>query len=180
VSCQRRLNCLVCLEWKGKKLLKSAKNQTLVTIWGRFVLGAFVFAWLNVAAQPCLMAMQMPAEPEMAAHTDHGTHHVDQHSGHAANAAEDCGHCPPSGSAAHQNECATMQAADCTELPQSNFDARSLKLELKDAPGMFAVAQAPPQAVIPRLARLVTPHNCARLKFTDSPPLNLRYCVFLK
>jgi len=161
-------------------LVKTFKNQTLVTTWGRFVLAAFVFAWMNVAAQPCLMAMEMSAEPEMTAPMDHGAHNVDQHAAHAENAVEDCGHCPPSGSAAHQNECATMQATDCTELPQSNIDARSLKAEFKDVPGTFAVAQAPPLAKIFRSSLLVMPRNCARLKFTASPPLNLRYCVFLK
>ena len=58
--------------------MKVAKYQTLVTTWGRFVLGAFVFAWLNVAAQPCLMAMEMAAEPDrMSIHGGHGGHQAE-------------------------------------------------------------------------------------------------------
>jgi hypothetical protein len=162
-------------------LTKSAKNQTLVTTWGRFVLGAFVFAWLNVAAQPCLIAMEMSAEPEMASmQMEHGDHHRSPASEQDVDLDHGCGHCPLSGSAANQSQCATMQAVDCTDLPQSNIDVRSLKSDFKDSPGAIAVAQSPPRAAIPRTIRLVTPHTCARLKFTDSPPLNLRYCVFLK
>jgi len=156
---------------------KSAKNQTLVTIWGRLVLGAFVFAWLNVAAQPCLMAMDMTVEPDMApAHAGHGMHQDD----HDAVDAGDCGHCPPSGAGNHQGTCATMQATDCSKLPISNLDARQLKFELKDVPGMFALSQAPPQTILAGRKSVPAPRTCERLRFSHSPPLNLRYCVFLK
>lgn len=162
-------------------MAKSFKKQTLVTTWGRFVLAAFVFAWLNVAAQPCLIAMEMPAEPGMASmQMEHGNHHGSPDSDQDFDLAQDCGHCPSSGSVAHQSDCASMMAADCTELPQSNIDVRSLKTECKDSPDTFAVAQVPPPTVIHRPNHPVMPHTCARLKFTDSPPLNLRHCVFLK
>jgi hypothetical protein len=142
---------------------------------------AFVFAWLNVAAQPCLIAMDMTAETErVSMPMEHGDHHGSHVSAEDAELAHDCGHCPPSGSAAHQSNCATMQATDCTELPQSNIDVRSQKTEFNDTSGTFAVAQAPPKVEIPRSSRLAMARTCARLKFTDSPPLNLRYCVFLK
>jgi hypothetical protein len=156
---------------------KSAKNQTLVMTWGRLVLGAFVFAWLNAAAQPCLMAKDMTVEPEMApAHAAHGMHQDDLD----AIDTGDCGHCPPSGAGIHQDACATMQAADCTELPISNLDVRQLKFELKDVPGMFAVSQAPPQTILAGPKSVTAPRTCKRLRFSHSPPLNLRYCVFLK
>lgn len=162
-------------------MTKSAKNQTLVTTWGRFVLGAFVFAWLNAAAQPCLMAMEMSAEPKMmSAHNGHGMHQAETDSSHGDEAGHDCGHCSTTGMAVHQSSCANMQAADCAELPDSNIDVRPIKFQLKDAPGMFALAQAPPSTVITRLTAPVVRQSLARLKFTDSPPLNLRYCVFLK
>lgn len=161
--------------------MKSAKNQTLLTTWGRLVLGAFVFAWLNVAAQPCLMAMDMTAETEMASgHAAHGNHQADQDVDRSEGTDPDCGHCPPSGAGTHQSACASMQAADCTDLPKSNIDGRQLKSEPRDIPGMFAVSQAPPQAVLGRPASSLTPQACTRLRFTDSPSLNLRYCVFLK
>ena len=162
-------------------LTKSAKNQTLATSWGRFVLGAFVFAWLNVAAQPCLMAMEMSAEPAAMSHHDgHGLHQPEAESMHGQDAGHNCGHCSTSGAGAHQSSCAGMQAADCTDLPESNIDIRPVKLQLKDAPGMFALSQAPPPTAFVRITSTVVRQSCARLKFTDSPPLNLRYCVFLK
>ena len=162
-------------------LTKAAKNQTLVTTWGRFVLGAFVFAWLNVAAQPCLMAMEMSAGPDtMSVHDGHGAHQAEASSDHDEDAAHNCGHCSTTGSGAHQSSCAGMQAADCTELPDSNIDVRPIKLQLKDVPGMFALAQAPPPTSFTAFTSSVVRQSCARLKFTDSPPLNLRYCVFLK
>jgi hypothetical protein len=162
-------------------LTKSAKKQTLVTSWGRFVLGAFVFAWLNVAAQPCLMAMEMSAEPAAMSHHDgHDSHHSEAMAAHGQDAGHDCGHCSTGGTGAHQGSCAGMQASDCTELPESNIEIRPLKLQLKDAPGMFALSQAPPPTTFIRFTSPVLRPSCARLKFTDSPPLNLRYCVFLK
>ena len=181
LSCQPVLNCLVWLKRRGKELPNLAKHQTLVSTWGRFVLGAFVFAWLNVAAQPCLMAMEMSVEPAIApAHMDHGSQHVDHGSDHTVDMSEGCGHCPPTGTAAHQGDCMTMQATDCTELPQSNVEARPLKVQLKDIPGLFAMPNAPPRIAYQAMAPLRMPQQCARLKFTDSPPLNIRYCVFLK
>jgi len=162
-------------------LTKRAKNQTLVTSWGRFVLGAFVFAWLNVAAQPCLMALEMGASADlMPMHAEAGSPHVDHDADHGTGAENDCGHCSPSSAGAHQSTCATMQASDCTDLPDSNVDGRSIKLQLKDVPGTFAVSQAPPQVISIRPVSSMAPHSCTRLRFTDSPPLNLRYCVFLK
>ena len=161
--------------------MKSAKNQALVTTWGRFILGAFVFAWLNVAAQPCLMAMDMSAAPEMAStQMEHGDHHGGPASDQDVDLAHGCGHCPPSGSAAHQNDCATMQAADCTDLPDSNIEVRPVKFQPKDAPAMFALSQAPPPTAFTRFTSPVARQISARLKFTDSPSLNLRFCVFLK
>jgi hypothetical protein len=161
--------------------MKVAKYQTLVTTWGRFVLGAFVFAWLNVAAQPCLMAMEMAAEPDrMSIHDGHGGYQAETGSVHGDDAVHDCGHCSTTGTGAHQSSCAGMQAADCTELPDSSIDVRPIKLQLKDIPGMFALSQAPPPTTSARFTSTVARQACARLKFTDSPPLNLRYCVFLK
>lgn len=163
------------------KLTTSAKNQTLVTTWGRFVLNAFVFAWLNVAVQPCLMAMEMSTESEViSAHDGHGIHQVETDSTHGDVAGHDCGHCSTTGAGAHQGSCAGMQSADCTDLPDSNIEIRPVKFEPKDVPGLFAISQAPPPTTFTKFTLPVARQSSARLKFTDSPPLNLRYCVFLK
>lgn len=158
---------------------KAANNQALMTTWGRFVLGAFVFAWLNVAAQPCMMPMEMASEPEVTpAHAGHGMHQVANDESHGDDGG--CGFCPPIGTGNHQSACATMQAADCGDMSDANVDTRQLKFKFKDAPGMFAISQAPPQAISFRPTSSSPPPSCVRLRFTDGPSLNLRHCVFLK
>ncbi len=43
-----------------------AINHYKINALGRFVLSVFVIAWLNLAAQPCLMAMEPAPEPAAA------------------------------------------------------------------------------------------------------------------
>lgn len=161
-------------------LAKSVKNQTFVTNRGRFVLGAFVFAWLTAAAQPCLMAMEMVAEPaEALAQPGHDMHHASDEASHH-DASRDCGHCPPIGEVSGQSTCVTIQVADCDNLSGANVDARQLKFKLKDVPGMFAIPQAPPQAISFRPTSASAPPTGVRYRFCDGPSLNLRFCVFLK
>lgn len=160
-------------------MTKARKNQTLVTTWGRFILGAFVFGWLNAAAQPCMMAMNLAAEPEaMSAHAGHDMSSVAEDSHHKIDG--DCGHCPPVGAGGHQSNCASIQAVSCNDMSSANVDSRQLKFELKDAPGMFAVSHAPPQARSFRPASFSAPHPCVHPGYSDGPSISLRYCVFLK
>jgi hypothetical protein len=162
-------------------MTKPARNQALLTIWGRIVLGAFVFTWLNVSAQPCMMAMEMVAEPASApSHVRHAGHNMGQMAHDETGGEGGCGHCPPDGIGNHQGVCATSLSADCGNPPNANIDARELKFKLKDAPGMFAVSQAPPLAISFRPTSFLAPPDCVRLRFADGPALNLRYCVFLK
>jgi len=159
---------------------KPGKKQTLITAWGRFVLGVFVFAWLNATAQPCLMAMNLPAQADaMSSHVMHGMDQVEQRANDHAVANKRCAHCPPTGTMNHESLCATLQAADCDDLPQSTIDARQDKLKLKDVPGLFAIAHAPPVPLVPPLPIAPRQPYEKCLHFRAGPSLSILNCVFL-
>lgn len=147
------------------------------SIWGRCALGLLVFAWLNVAAQPCLMAMETaPATSqasEPAAHSGHAGHMAD------ATAASDCGHCPPG--VDHQKAlCETGSASDCEIFPGYNVDGRQFKPQLKDVSPPLAMSTIERTLDYSAPVRLFPPDDNRRLKYAGDPPLNIRHCVFLK
>jgi len=155
----------------------SGKNRLQTSAWGRFILSVFVLAWLNVATQPCLMAMEMvpdtPLASEHAVHSGHAEHMAD------APAATDCDHCPPG--VDHQEVlCETGSASDCEIFPGYNFDGRQFKQQLKDVspPLVLSTIESSLDFSVP--VRLIPPHDNKRLKFAGDPPLNIRHCVFLK
>ncbi len=155
----------------------SGKNRLQTGTWGRFVLSMFVLAWLNIAAQPCLMAMEMAPETlqasELAVHSRDAEHMGD------APASADCDHCPPS--VDHQEIlCATGSASDCEIFPSCNVDGRQFKLQLKDvsAPVALSTIQSTQAYSVP--VTPFPPRDNKRLKFAGDPPLNIRHCVFLK
>ena len=160
-------------------MAKAAKKQTLVTSWGRLVLGAFVFGWLNAAAQPCRMAMEMAADPApQSAHAGHAMPQSDDAATHDDDG--DCGHCPSGTVSGHQNNCMSVQAAGCDDIQSANVDSRQQKFELKDVPGLFAISQAPPRPVSFRPISSSAPPPCVHPGYSDGPSISLRYCVFLK
>ena len=129
----------------------------------RQVLGLFAAVWLNVALQPCAMALE----------ADH-----------------DCPHCPPAHEhemvAHHGHEmpkaetpCASMQA-QCGELDDVSFDGRSGQLKIKDTVEL-------PVAILPDLAAPAVT-VAERCHFPTgppphaglSPPLHVLHCVYLK
>lgn len=144
---------------------------------GRFVLGMLLVAWLSIAAQPCLMAMEPAADTSLA--SEQKVH--SEHNGHASHARDlpDCGHCPSlTGDQAVQ--CVTGSASDCGLLPGYNVDGRHFEKQAKDvSPPLTLFTLDDPvdcsMAVAPPL-----PRDVRRLKFTVDPPLNIRHCVFLK
>jgi hypothetical protein len=104
----------------------SGKNPIETGAWGRFALSMLVLAWLNIATQPCLMAMEMAPETTLASeqtvHSEHAEHMSD------APDATDCGHCPPA--ADHQEIlCETGSASNCELFPGYNVDGRQFKLQ---------------------------------------------------
>lgn len=154
----------------------SGKNHLQTSTWGRFVLGMFVLAWLNIAAQPCLMAMEMVPEVSLASEHAAPAGHI----GHMADATESthCGHCPP-GAERHAALCETGSAAGCEIFPGYNVDGRQFKLKLKDVPLQLTLP------IVENTLEFATPvmslplHDNKRLRFAGDPPLNIRHCVFL-
>lgn len=136
--------------------------------WARRALGMFVVVWLNLALQPCAMAM--------GGDDDH-----------------DCPHCPPSHTQRHEGHemssdtmpdhdmpCATG-AADCTAFGAVNVDARSGDLKLRDAPidqldviVPFAVSIADAGPSRTAVIEPPWPHPP-----DSTPPLTVLYCVYL-
>ena len=147
-----------------------AINHRKINALGRFVLSVFVVAWLNLAVQPCLMAMELAPEPEaVTAHSAHASH-SDSH---------DCGHCPPA--IDHEDQtCATCAASVCESTPDSNYDARNQLPKLKDISTYVAIAEPLLRVESDLRKDTVRPSHCADLSWPGEPPLNLRYCVFLK
>ena len=137
--------------------------------WARRALGLFVAVWLNLALQPCAMALESIQD-------------------------NDCPHCPPaqthahdgmhdgmSESMGHEMPCASA-AADCSFSEDLNHDARGDQLKLKDAhvdspiaiaSREFALPYGNPVDFLPR-PRYASVHTGA------PPPLNVLHCVYLK
>lgn len=127
-------------------------------------------AWLNLAAQPCLMAMEQAPEPATAtAHMAHAGHSDSHH----------CDHCPP---AMDQNyeACVSSAASACGVTPDYNNDARNKLPELKDIPTYVAIADLLPLVEFEFQKDFVQPPDQAGLHFPGGPSLNVRYCVYLK
>lgn len=155
----------------------SGINRLETSAWGRFVLALLVLGWLNIAAQPCLMAMETAPEKlqvsEPAAHSGHAGHIAD------ATAAFDCDHCPPG--VDHQKVlCETGSAADCEIFAGYEVDGRQFKPQLKDVSPPLAMSTIERTLDYSAPVRLFPPHDNKRLKFAGDPPLNIRHCVFLK
>jgi len=133
------------------------------------VLGLFAAMWLNMALQPCAMAMQM-------AH-DHG-----------------CSHCPPSqvrdaaeshhgdGHHAEQSVSPCAQAdTSCAAGDEPVVDARKVQLKLKSSQADLPVAIASydvcslgwrPDETLPPLSTLPA-------RAVPFPPLHVLFCIYL-
>jgi hypothetical protein len=143
----------------------------------RFVVGMLLLAWLNIAAQPCLMAMEMAPD---ASHASEQTTHSG-HGEHASRASDmpGCGHCPPVASD-QAAQCETGSAANCELLPGYNVDGRHFDKQAKDVPPQLVLAALSITVDSTATVTPLLPHDIKRLKFTGDPPLNIRHCVFLK
>jgi hypothetical protein len=145
-------------------------NRVKVNALGRVILSVFIIAWLNLALQPCLMAMAVTPQPTTAmAHAAHG--------GQAG--GQDCDHCPPTMHHAAV-ACIGSTAQTCGSGPDYSIDAHNKLPEPKDVPVLAALAALPPQADPGMEKDFVRPPDRARLRFADEPSLNARYCVYLK
>jgi len=133
----------------------------------------FVVAWLNLAVQPCVMAMESTPEPVVASaqsmHADHASHAPDH----------DCDHCPPA-LTDRANACASAVTSDCGSIVDYNYDGRNGQAELKNTPFYLAVADIAIPADFIDSNSSPPPPEYAAFNYPGEPPLNLRFCVFLK
>lgn len=155
--------------------MNSSGNNPLATgTWGRFVLSTLLLAWLNVAMQPCLMAMELA--PDSTFITEHSVH--SEHTEHDTNAS-DCGHCPP-GIDSDSVPCESGSASDCEIFPGYKIDKRQFKLQPNDFSPPLALSTASNEFDLSTPVTRVSPHDTSRLKYASEPPLSIRHCVFLK
>jgi hypothetical protein len=148
-------------------------KRTRNTARGRFFLGVFMVAWLNLAVQPCVIAMESIPEPDVVSaqsvHEDHANHAADHN----------CDHCPPVLSV-HANTCASAVTSDCGSIAEYNYEGRNASAKLKDLPPDTGIA-IPANSIdfnVPDFSP--PPLNCAAPDFSGEPSLNIRFCVFLK
>ena len=131
--------------------------------WGHPVLGLFAAVWLNLALQPCAMAME----------ADH-----------------DCPHCPPAhehemsahhghGEPKAEAACATMEAP-CGELDDVSFDGRTGQLKVKDAVELPVAIVHDPAAATVTIAETCNYATGPPIYADGSPPRHILFCVFLK
>lgn len=166
-------------EAERRKLIKLFKNQTDAATWRRFVLGIFVFACLNVTAQPCLMAMESAPVTEIAAdhspsgaHHDHSTHHDDD------SVQSGCDHCPTS-SGTLNKPCVSNTVSGCETVSTIGLDVRQFKSKLKDLSQLAVLPAVPLEKEYSPDIVLLPPPGVDLIRHTGDPSLNIRYCVFL-
>lgn len=156
-------------------MTESGRHRALTSAWGRLVLSACLLAWLNVAVQPCLMAMELTPDAGVSMHEAAG------HAEHAADrdVGEECGHCPPL--SGHQGAlCSTSSASDCGVSPDYNADKRQAKPKLKDLAEPLAMPDLPESSTLALATTTLSLIDQGQLKFAQGPSLNIRYCVYLK
>ena len=138
--------------------------------WARIALAAFIVAWLNLAVQPCLMAMESPTEPTTEISNSY-------HSSHSN--GQDRDSCPPAMGNGH-HACATSVAAACGIAPDFDFDAGSKLRKFKNASTFVLITELSPTfEFFPRNVPVRSPDR-ANVSYPSGPPLNVRHCVFLK
>ena len=141
------------------------------TPWTQRVLGMFIVVWLNLALQPCAMALGEtsdhkcdycpPAISQESRSTDQHESHGEGHDGHDMPACD-------------------VATADCMFLDDFDYDGRTVQLKLKDAPSDLPLAIAPSVANLPVLDN--EPVFCRSGRAWDrpgvQPPLNVLFCVY--
>jgi len=122
--------------------------------WTPRILGAWVVLWLVAAFQPCAMAL--------------GDHRM----------------CPDCPAGTHEGEMGTAMlvqsdsctAADCTDMARFDHDSRAWKAEPLKALALVPASWVPEQASAP-CPRVYGP---IPFEVPSGPPLNVRFCVYLK
>lgn len=144
----------------------------------RSVFAAFVLAWLQMAAVPCVMAGTMQTGSAVAMESQEGMDHVAI--GHESPATQmpaeteghhDCIYCPPSADAGR-----TTTPAGCAFPDQPQTDSRSSHLQfahwvLPVAPDLHSFDPAIQRRPVRTLVHAAPP---------QPRPLTLTYCIQLK
>ena len=130
---------------------------------GTRAFGLFAAIWLNLALQPCAMALQAPAETR-------------------------CPHCPPAEVHEHGKAHAEAErdtpcddSGDCSLDDSVNHDGRAGQVKLKHpATELPAAVAAPDSGFASRLfaGRQLAPERNYQLA-SASPPLHVLFCVYL-
>jgi hypothetical protein len=129
-------------------------------------MGFFAVVWLNLALQPCAVALEGDEEcPRCPPEMDHSgmSHHGDSHD--SANSEAPC----------------AASGFDCTLVDDYNHD-RGGCAKLKNAPDNASAAVVDTN-LVPSNVSWTTPQNVDRYTFAApgaAPPLNVLYCVYLK
>jgi hypothetical protein len=139
---------------------------------GRRALGLFVAVWLNLALQPCAMALQ--------SEDNYNCLHCPPAQAQAQAQAHEHEHGGMHGDMDHEMRCAD-DLSDCVLVQDLNHDGRSGQFKLKDAPSDIAVAVAPHELAVQFQRPADTP---LRPRYTSvpagaPPPLHVLYCVYL-
>ena len=136
-------------------ILTNKRTQTETRVRG--ALGLVFVAVLNLAFQPCVMAME--------ADTDHP-----------------CPHCPTElGQEQHHKSAELDLTADCNVVDTYSHDSRPAQTKNTEHAGDLPVLLV---SEIPEVGNLYSQVEYSRRPPTSSypggPPLNILYCVFLK
>jgi len=131
---------------------------------GHRALGLFALVCLNLALQPCAMALQS-----------------DDY---------DCGHCPPAQASGHaethaghdQDAPCADATSDCAMADDWNHDGRGGQFKVKDAPTDTLIAITPHELAAPfrRPADAILRSRYALSHAATAPPLYVLNCVYLK
>ncbi len=156
-----------CAKTRVKPLNTLAIVRQRQIPWARRVLGMFVVVWLNLALQPCAMALG------------------DEH---------DCPQCPPAQSRempsqgsheshdkAREGAACNADASQCSFSARYNYDGRTVQIKVKDAPNDVPVAVAPAITVLTVADMVSVPRgfNVSSDRPGVPPSLNILYCVYL-
>lgn len=151
-----------------------AVNQAHRTFWGRIILSLFILAWGSASAQPCLMVMDLPAEPPAAgAHATHGEH-ASSH-----DEMPECEHCPSTAMSAAAL-CAQGLNADCGAVPESNSDGRSNNPVFKSDAQPAMPNGIRHENYKPQFRPATYFGDQRQLKRRTGPSLSIKHCLFLK
>jgi hypothetical protein len=152
------------------------ENSFKSKAWRHVVASLLILSWINVAAQPCLMAMETGGDTATAAAHQHGMH-ADHDAADPSTAH--CDHCPPAG-ATQAERCADGINADCGDTPAYSAETRKADFKVKgvDIGGM---PSGPPGSCSdPDIVSREVPIDPGLLKRTTAPALAIQFCVFLK